>query len=77
MFDLPFSLSSNGDGFLAPFKVINITTDKGESWRPCKGQVDNFGNQIEDGIYNNSDNDYNSVLFIATQKLNPIFYTLR
>jgi len=25
------------DGFLAPFKVINISTDIGESWRPVKG----------------------------------------
>lgn len=26
------------DGFLAPFKVINIMTDIGEGWRPYKGQ---------------------------------------
>ena len=26
------------DGFLAPFKVINITTDIGDGWRPTKGQ---------------------------------------
>lgn len=50
------------DGFLAPFKVINITTDIGEGWRPYKGQLDKFGNPIEDRIYNNSDYDYNIVL---------------
>ena len=47
------------DGFLAPFKVINITTDIGDGWRPYKGQLDMYGNEIEDRIYNNSDYDYN------------------
>ena len=28
------------DGFLAPFKVINVMTDVGEGWRPRKGQRD-------------------------------------
>lgn len=50
------------DGFLAPFKVINIKTDIGDGWRPCKGQCDKFGNEIEDRIYTNSDFDYNIVL---------------
>lgn len=50
------------DGFLAPFKVINITTDIGDGWRPYKGQCDIFGNEIEDRIYNNSDFDYNIVI---------------
>lgn len=50
------------DGFLAPFKVINITTDIGDGWRPYKGQCDIFGNEIEDRIYNNSDYDYNIVI---------------
>lgn len=43
------------DGFLAPFKVINITTDISEGWRPKKGQRDIYGNEIEDRIYTNSD----------------------
>lgn len=47
------------DGFLAPFKVIHITTDIGDGWRPYKGQLDMYGNEIEDRIYNNSDYDYN------------------
>ncbi len=46
------------DGFLAPFKVINITLNIGDGWRPTKGQVDVFGNEIEDRIYNNKDYDY-------------------
>lgn len=50
------------DGFLAPFRVINITTDIGDGWRPYKGQVDIYGNEIEDRIYNNSDYDYNIII---------------
>ena len=50
------------DGFLAPFKVINITTDIGDGWRPYKGQLDKFGNPIEDRIYTNSDYDYNIII---------------
>ena len=46
------------DGFLAPFKVINVTLNIGEGWRPYKGQRDIFGNEIEDRIYNNKDYDY-------------------
>ena len=50
------------DGFLAPFKVINIMTDIGEGWRPKKEQVDINGNLIEDRIYTNSDYDYNIII---------------
>ena len=50
------------DGFLAPFKVINIMTDIGEGWRPRKGQRDIYGNEIEDRIYTNSDYDYNIII---------------
>lgn len=50
------------DGFLAPFKVINIMTDIGEGWRPRKGQSDIYGNEIEDRIYTNSDYDYNIII---------------
>lgn len=46
------------DGFLAPFKVINVTLNIGDGWRPYKGQRDIFGNEIEDRIYNNKDYDY-------------------
>ena len=50
------------DGFLAPFKVVNITTNIGDEWRPTKGQRDISGNLIEDRIYNNSDYDYNIII---------------
>lgn len=50
------------DGFLAPFKVVNITTNIGDEWRPVKGQVDILGNPIEDRIYNNSDYDYSIII---------------
>ena len=50
------------DGFLAPFKVINVTTDIGDGWRPRKGQCDINGQVIEDRIYNNSDYDYNIII---------------
>lgn len=50
------------DGFLAPFKVINVTTDIGDGWRPKRGQLDKYGNPIEDRIYTNSDYDYNIVI---------------
>ncbi len=50
------------DGFLAPFRVINVVTDIADGWRPYKGQVDIYGNEIEDRIYNNSDYDYNIII---------------
>ena len=50
------------DGFLAPFKVINVKTNIGEGWRPYAGQRDIYGNIIDDRIYTNSDYDYNIVL---------------
>lgn len=50
------------DGFLAPFRVINVHLNIGEGWRPCKGHRDFFGNEIEDRVYNNTDYDYHIVL---------------
>ena len=50
------------DGFLAPFKVINIHTNIGDGWRPAKGQRDIYGREIEDRLYNNSDYDYHIIL---------------
>ena len=38
------------DGFLAPFKVINIRTNIGEGWRPYQGQTDANGQLKEDRI---------------------------
>ena len=50
------------DGFLAPFKVIRVTTNIHDGWRPYKGQKDVYGQEIEDRIYTNSDFDYTIIL---------------
>ncbi len=50
------------DGFLAPFKVINIKTDIGDGWRPRRGQLDVNGIEIPDRVYTNSDYDYNIII---------------
>ena len=57
------------DGFLAPFKVINVMTDIGDGWRPRKGQRDIFGQEIPDRIYTNSDYDYNIVIEDRVQQV--------
>ena len=50
------------DGFLAPYKVVRITTDRDTAWRPTKGKTDKHGQVIEDREYNLSDYDRNLVL---------------
>lgn len=51
------------DGFLAPYKVIRIGLDKDlDGWRPTVGQVDKYGNLIEDREYSVSDFDRNLIL---------------
>lgn len=51
------------DGFLAPYKVVRIDIDKDlTGWRPDKGMVDKYGNEIEDRIYNQKDFDRTLVL---------------
>lgn len=57
------------DGFLAPFRVINITTDIGDGWRPKRGQRDINGELIEDRIYNNRDYDYNIIIQDRTEQV--------
>ena len=57
------------DGFLAPFKVINVRTNIGEGWRPYKGQRDKNGQEIEDRIYTDSDFDYNIILEERTHEV--------
>ena len=61
-----YSLKSGiEDGFLAPFKVVNITLDISDGWRPYKGQLDYYGKEIPDRIYGNSDFDYNNGVILA------------
>lgn len=57
------------DGFLAPFKVVGVTLNISDGWRPRKGQRDKFGNVIEDRVYNNMDYDYNIVLEDRTREV--------
>lgn len=58
------------DGFLAPYKVVRIDLDKDlEGWRPTEGQLDIFGNPIEDRIYNQKDFDKNLVLEERTKRV--------
>jgi type I restriction enzyme R subunit len=46
------------DGFLAPYKVIRIGLDKDlEGYRPTKGKIDVYGNELEDREYNIKDFD--------------------
>ncbi len=45
------------DGFLAPYKVVHISSTIDEGWRPTKGLRDKYGNEIEDRIYNLKDYD--------------------
>lgn len=63
------------DGFLAPFKVINVTIDVGDGWRPYKGQRDINGNEIEDRIYNNRDYDYPGGV-ILEDRINEVAYEI-
>lgn len=57
------------DGFLAPFRVLGMTMNISDGWRPYKGQLDYYGNEIEDRIYNNSDFDYNIILADRIQEV--------
>ena len=51
------------DGFLAPYKVVRVHIDRDvEGYRPEPGQLDRYGREIEDRIYNTRDFDRNLVL---------------
>ncbi len=44
------------DGFLAPYKVHRIVTSvDATGWRPYKGQLDKYGQEIPDGVYGTKD----------------------
>jgi type I restriction enzyme R subunit len=51
------------DGFLAPYKVINVHVDVDvEGYRPEKGKTDRDGDEVPDRIYNQKDFDRTIVL---------------
>lgn len=51
------------DGFLAPYKVVRVDIDVDvQGWRPIKGQLDKYGEEIEDRIYNLKDFDRTLVI---------------
>lgn len=51
------------DGFLAPYKVVKVHLDVDvEGYRPTKGEIDKYGQKIEDRIYNQKDYDRNLVI---------------
>ncbi len=55
------------DGFLAPYKVVRVSTTIDEGWRPSAGLRDKYGNEIEDRIYNLKDYDRNLAIDERTQ----------
>ncbi len=56
------------DGFLAPYRVYRIDMDKDlQGWRPTKGQLDKYGMEIEDRVYNQKDFDRSLVLERRTE----------
>ncbi len=50
------------DGFLAPYKVVRISTNLDDEWRPTKGLRDKYGYEVEDRIYNLKDYDRTLVI---------------
>jgi type I restriction enzyme, R subunit len=57
------------DGFLAPYKVVRISTSVDEGWRPSKGLLDKYGNEVEDRIYNLKDYDRTLAIDERTQAI--------
>lgn len=55
------------DGFLAPYKVVRVTTTVDDGWRPTAGLKDKYGNEIEDRIYNLKDYDRTLAIDERTQ----------
>lgn len=55
------------DGFLAPYKVVRISTTVDEGWRPTAGMQDKYGHEITDRIYNLKDYDRKLAIDERTQ----------
>lgn len=51
------------DGFLAPYKVVRVDIDIDvQGWRPVRGLLDKYGQEVEDRIYNLKDFDRSLVI---------------
>ncbi|MEK6476027.1 DEAD/DEAH box helicase family protein [Catalinimonas sp. 4WD22] len=57
------------DGFLAPYKVIRVSLNVDEGYRPESGKVDKYGNLIEDREYNTKDFDRSLVIDNRTREV--------
>lgn len=57
------------DGYLAPYKVIKVQLNVDDEWRPYKGQLDFFGNEIPDEVYNVRDYDRRIVIKERTEEV--------
>lgn len=58
------------DGFLAPYKVVKVSLDvDANDYRPGKGEVDKYGQEIEDRVYNQKDFDRNLVIDERTKRV--------
>lgn len=58
------------DGFLAPYKVIKVHLDVDvEGYRPVPGEVDHYGNEIEDRLYNQKDFDHTLIIDNRTARV--------
>jgi len=58
------------DGFLAPYKVVNIHLDVDiEGYRPAPGELDKQGRAIDDRLYNQQDFDRELVIDERTRRV--------
>lgn len=57
------------DGYLAPYKVIKVQLNVDDEWRPYKGQLDYYWNEIPDEIYNVRDYDRRIVIKERTEEV--------
>lgn len=58
------------DGFLAPYKVVKVHLDVDvEGYRPQQGEIDAYGHEIDDRVYNQKDFDRNLVIDERTRRV--------
>jgi type I restriction enzyme R subunit len=58
------------DGFLAPYKVVKVHLDVDiEGYRPVEGEIDKYGQVIEDRLFNQKDFDRNLVIDERTKRV--------